>query len=361
MRITDVRAVQPPSEGGPQDWRATLGQILVAVEMDTGVRGIGVGGGGMAGVHVIESTLRPLLVGEEVDGVAEIERLWEKLWHATLAYGRKGLAIMAISGIDLALWDAVARAADVSVYQLLRGVIPESGTPLDGTARSGGVVRVPCYITGPAPEDAVARGFRAVKLPCGTMTPEESIARVADVRRRVGPDVQLMVDAFGRWDLRGSLRAADAMARHDVGWLEEPLPPDDLEGYAKLAAQSPVPIAGGEHEYTVHGFRELAAHGAHHVWQPDVCWTGGLTQLRAIYALARVHGVRVVPHRGAEVWSLHAIAALDPDPLAESGRPWLTWLHDQPQPEAGYVAVPGTPGFSVEADDALAESEQERK
>ena len=206
-------------------------------------------------------------------------------------------------------------------------------------------------MTGLDLEGAAASGFTAAQLPPSQLSPEDAVGRTARGRDALGPDVQLMVDAGAHWDLDGSLRAAEGLARHDVRWLEEPLPPDDLEGYATLASRSPVPIAGGEHEYTVHGFRELAAHGAHHVWQPDVCWTGGLTQLRAIYALAAERSVRVVPHRGAEVWALHAIAALDANPLAESGRPWLTWLHHQPEPQAGWVAVPDTPGFGVTVDE----------
>lgn len=236
-RITAVYAVHPPGPGGPNDWRTTLGQILVAVETDAGVRGIGVGGGGPVGVYLVHTILRPLLGGQPLHSIADIERLWERMYRDTLAYGRKGLAIMAISGVDL--------------------------------------------------------------------------------------------------------------APHDLTWIEEPLPPDDHEGYAALSKVSPVPIAGGEHEYTVHGFADLAKVKAHPIWQPDVCWTGGLTQLRAIYALAEREGTRVIPHRGAEVWSLHAIAALDPDPLAESGRPWMTWIEGQPLIVDGHITLLERPGFGV--------------
>jgi L-rhamnonate dehydratase len=179
---------------------------------------------------------------------------------------------------------------------------------------------------------------------------DEAIALVARTRAAIGPDVQLFTDAGGQWDLAQSLRAAEAFGAYHVGWLEEPLPADDLEGYAQLGRRSPVPIAGGEHEYTVHGFRELAAYRAHAIWQPDVCWTGGMTQLRAIYALAAETGVRVVPHRGSEVWALHAIAALDSQPLAESGRPWMTWVRGQPEIAGGEIEVPDRPGFGVDVD-----------
>lgn len=330
MRITNVRAVQPQTAADPPGWRTTLGQILVVVDTDTGVRGLGVSGGGAAGIHVIETVLRPLLLGEEA---REVERLWERMYRQTLAFGRKGLVIMALSGVDLALWDALGKAEGRSVAALLGGARHQ---------------RIPCYATTPPPAEAVALGFRAVKLHFGPVPVEEAIELVARTRARIGPDVQLFTDAWGQWDFATSLRAAEAFAAYDVGWLEEPLPPDDLAGYAELARCSPVPIAGGEHEYTVHGFRELAARRAHAIWQPDACWTGGMTQLRAIYALAAQEGVRVVPHRGAEVWGLHALAALDPQPLAESGRPWITWLRGQPPIVDGHIEVPDRPGFGVE-------------
>jgi L-rhamnonate dehydratase len=331
-RITRVYAVHPPGPGGPRDWRMILGQILVAVETDAGMRGFGVGGGGPVGVYLVHTLLRPLLVGQSFDSTEDIERLWERMYRDTLAYGRKGLAIMAISGVDLALWDAFGHSQNKSVADLLGG------------ARQ---TRLPCYATTRDPDEAVAQGFTAIKLGLAGAPPDEAVKLVAETRQRIGPRVKLMIDAWGQWSFDDSLRTAQRLAEHGLTWLEEPLPPDDHKGYARLSVVSPVPIAGGEHEYTVHGFRELAEVKAHPIWQPDVCWTGGLTQLRAIYALAAEEGTRVIPHRGGEVWSLPAIAALDPDPLAESGRPWMTWIEGQPSIVDGYIDVPDTPGFGV--------------
>ncbi|MGH2588741.1 MAG: mandelate racemase/muconate lactonizing enzyme family protein [Dehalococcoidia bacterium] len=332
MRITRLRAVQPDAPTTPPDWRRVFGQILVVLDTDTGVRGFGVGGGGEAGIQIVERFLQPLLIGSDAH---EVEARWQEMYQATLPFGRSGLAIMAISGVDLALWDARGKAEAMSVAALLGGVHHP---------------RVPCYATGADPAAAVARGFRAVKLPLarrGT-TPEEAIELVARTRDGIGLDVALMTDAGMQWNLEQSLRATEGFAAHGVGWLEEPLPPDDLAGYAELSRRSPVAIAGGEHDYTAAGFRELAAHRALAIWQPDVTWAGGMTQLRAIYEMAAEEGIRVCPHRGAEVWGLHAIAALDPAPLAESGRPWITWLQGQSPIEDGFITLPDRPGFGVE-------------
>jgi L-alanine-DL-glutamate epimerase-like enolase superfamily enzyme len=330
MKIASVRAIQPRTPRDPQDWRTTVGQILAVVDLDNGVRGFGVGGGGAAGIHVVEQVLRDLVMGEDP---SQAEALWERMYRATEPYGRKGLAVMAISALDNAIWDAWGKAEGLSVARLL------------GAPKS---TRIPCYATTPGPLEAVKLGFRAVKLHFQPSSEDDAIERVRRVRESIGAEVRLFTDTHGHWDFDATLRLAAAFARHDVGWMEEPLPELDVEAYGELCRRSPVPIAGGEHEYTARGFRELARHRAHHIWQPDATWTGGMTQMKAIYELGRREGVRVCPHRGAEVWGLHAIAALDDEPLAESPRPWIDWLRGQPEIVDGFVEVPDRPGFGVE-------------
>lgn len=160
-----------------------------------------------------------------------------------------------------------------------------------------------------------------------------------------------MVDAFARWDVETSLRVAEEIAPFEVAWLEEPLLPGNLDGYAELADRSPVPIAGGEHEYTADGFRELLDRGLHAVLQPDINWCGGMTTLIDVYQMARRRGVRVCPHRGSEPFALHAIAALDPDPLAESPRDWFQCFSGAPKIHKGKTQVTRTEGFGVDVDE----------
>jgi L-rhamnonate dehydratase len=174
---------------------------------------------------------------------------------------------------------------------------------------------------------------------------------VANSRRVVGPDCPLMIDAWMRWTIDTTLRVAEGIAKHRVAWIEEPLPADDLAGYAELSRRCPIPIAGGEHEFTARGFAQLIEQRLHRVLQPDVCWCGGLTELVKIYQMASQAGLRVCPHRGAEVWGLHAIAALDPEPLAESGRPWMTWVKGQPAIVDGGIRLTDAPGFGVAIDE----------
>ena len=338
-----------------------MGQIAVAVDTDAGLRGYGVGGGGDAGVHVVRTVLRDLLLGRDP---APVERLWREMYAATLPFGRKGLAIMALSGVDLALWDLRGKAAAAPVAALLGGAtgaavpcyltlgrLPEAGNG-SGAARQQGVARAAAVVA-----DALQRGYAAVKLGLGAVPAPAGEWRAAvdlmlALRAELGAAPGLMLDAGMAWDRDTALAAARSLEPAQLGWLEEPLPADDLEGYRNLARRSAVPIAGGEHEFTAAGFRALLEIGAHHVLQPDVCWCGGMTVLRRIYQMAAARGVPVRPHRGAEAWGLHAICALDPDPLAESPRPWLTWVRGAPPIRNGAITAGDAPGFGVTCGDA---------
>ena len=338
MRIKSIRAVQPKAPGDPNDWRTWLGQIAVTVETEDGLTGYGVGGGGRAGIHVIETALRRPLIGADS---THVEDLWEEMYRATRPYGRKGVVVMAISGVDLALWDLRGKREGKPVAEILG----EKDGPVGK--------RIRCYKTGFSAEEAIrngAQGFRAVKLHAG-IDPNQEIGEIVGPIRRVretlGPEVQLMGDAGMKLDVDCALRLAEALEGCDLAWLEEPLPPEDLEGYAKLRDESPIPIASGEHEYTAAAFDLLMSERLHAIVQPDVTWCGGLTELVKIYAMGEKYGVAVCPHRGSEVWSLHAMASLDPDPLAESGRPWIDWVAGQPKIVDGEIAIDDAPGFGV--------------
>ncbi len=338
MKITDVRAVQPIAEGSPADWRTSMGQILIAVDTDCHLTGYGVGGGGPAGLHVVRTVLRDVLLGRSPEPV---ESLWNEMYSATLPFGQKGLAIMAISGVDLALWDLRGKALGVPIANWLGGAV---GRP------------IPTYLTvwdDIPPEQADAH--QAFKLHIPSVDPAERVAdavgRVERARRTVGFDKDLMIDCWMKWDLPGTLAAARELEPFGLRWIEEPLPVNDLAGYDELKS-SPIPIAGGEHEFTADGFRPWIEHRRHQVLQPDICWCGGMTEMIKIYQMAREADLEVCPHRGAELWGLHAIAGLSPSPLAETGRPWMTWVGGQPPIENGQITLTDASGFGVEIDEA---------
>ena len=339
MKITDVRACQPVAAGSPPDWRTSIGQILVAIDTDAGLTGYGVGGGGLAGVHVVQSVIRDRLLGVDPEPV---ETLWDELYALMLPFGQKGIAVMAQSAVDLALWDLRGKAAHQPLAEWLGG---EVGLPLPTYATVWGSL-----------EEELADGHRAFKLHVEGEDPERIVKSVRDAREVLGPEAPVMIDAWMSWNLETTLAVAERLVGLDVDWIEEPLPVHDLDGYAVLAEQSPIPIAGGEHEYTAYGFRPLVERRLHQVLQPDVCWCGGLTELLKVYAMAAEAGLRVCPHRGSEPWSLHAIASVDPDPLAESGRPWMTWVGGSPDIIDGTVTLSDRPGFGVVIDETTLET-----
>ena len=343
MRITNVRTAQPIAANSPPDWRTSLGQIAVVVDTDEGITGYGVGGGGAAGRHVIDAVLRDVVVGTTVEA-SHADDLWSAMTAATLPFGSDGIAMLAISGVDLAIWDARAKSAGVSVAQLLGASTQQLSEPLSTYATVWNEI-----------DADTAAGTQSVKLHVHPENNDRSERRIVDVIRQardvLGSDRELMVDAWMEWDVASTLRIAEQIASCDVRFIEEPLPVGDVKGYERLAWDCPIPIAGGEHVFTLAGFEQLIDRRLLDVLQPDVCWCGGLTVLRRIYELAQQAELRVIPHRGSEVWALHAIAALDPQPLAESGRPWMTWVEGQPPVVGGGIRLPEGPGFGVTIDE----------
>ena len=348
MKITEVQAAYPDYRQPLKGWRAGLWQTVVRVETDAGVSGCGCGGGGLAGVEVVNRHLRELLLGENCNGVADIERLWEKQYAASIPYGRGGIASMALSGIDLALWDLVGRAERQPVHALLGGAPGQ---------------RIRAYASGNDPEWFAEMSFTAHKVPFGPPQDSGSLERAAAAaeasRRHLGTDALLMFDCYMAWDAATALEMARTLAPYRVHWFEDALTPDDLEGLAGLRRQiKPVLLAGGEHDLAPNRFAAIARTGALDIWQPDVTWCGGVTAALRIVEQARAAGVPVVLHRGGEPWGLHVIAGTACEDLAElvlgnrhSAREQL-WL-DAPEPEEGCLTPGDAPGFGVRLNESL--------
>ena len=226
-------------------------------------------------------------VGREADA----ESLWVPLWQHLHEAGGGGITTIAMAGLDLALWDAKARAADASLSTLL-------GRRRDSVAVYGSGVNLHYPL-----EDLLAQvsrwidaGFDAVKIKVGKPDLAEDIDRVSAVRELLGPGRGLMVDANQRWDLDRATASIDALSAFDLTWIEEPLRADDLAGHAELARRIAVPIAVGENLHTEHRFAEYLRAGAAQIVQPNVVRVGGITAFRRIAALATEHGASLHPH-----------------------------------------------------------------
>jgi L-rhamnonate dehydratase len=320
------------------------GAILVRVRTESGLTGYGLGGGGGAAVYIIERHLAGLLEGAHP---APVESLWDQLYNASSFYGRRGVAVMAMSGIDLALWDIAGKAAGKPVAKLL------SASPR---------ASCPSYYTGTKIDWALDQGFTGFKLPVSDVAPEspgaakQIEARVAETRRKIGPEALLMIDCLGRWTVPFTLDMAKRLAPYRLHWIEEALMPDDMEGYARLCREvRGTHIASGEHEYTHYGFGELMRRNAVQMLQPDISWSGGLTALRRIAALAAPRKLPMAPHRGGSLYGLNFIAATPACTLAESfglgenGGGLMRAM--TPRFEKGQLYISDKPGFGVEIDE----------
>jgi len=286
-----------------------LGPDTVAVETDKGISGFGYGGPGAS--FIAERHLAKLLVGEDP---WDVERLWDIMWRGTLYYGRKGLVINAISAVDNALWDIVGKSLNQPVYKLLGG---------------GNRPPLPCYCTGNNIEQAVEFGYQKIKLalPHGPADGEEGLDKneqlVQRTRQLLGPDGEIMLDCWMALTEPYTEQLAARLEPYRVYWMEECLPPDDYVGMGRLNSKiHSTRMATGEHEYTRYGFELLAEHQAVDIWQPDMNWCGGLTELRWIDALARARQIPVIPHGGWRGGAAHFVYANDNSPWCETFLPW---------------------------------------
>jgi L-rhamnonate dehydratase len=323
-----------------------LGSLIVEVEASDGTVGFAVTTGGEPGAWIVENHLARFVEGAPI---TDLERIWDQMYLSTLYYGRKGLVLNAISGVDLALWDLLAKWRDEPVYQLLGGPVRDE---------------LVFYATGARPDAAKTLGFIGGKMPLhhGPAEGEEgfakTIAQIADMRSKVGDDFWLMLDCWMSLDLNYATRLANAAADHGLKWIEEALPPDDYWGYAELRQSVPpgMLVTTGEHEATRWGFRLLLEMGCADILQPDVGWCGGITELAKISAMADAQGVLVVPH-GSSVYSYHFVVTRHNSPFAEflmmaPGADVVVpmfspLLLDEPVPENGRLKVPDRPGFGV--------------
>ena len=284
-----------------------LGTLVVEIEAENGVTGFAVTTGGEPACYIVEKHLARFLEGRDP---AEVEKIWDQMYFSTQYYGRKGLVINAISGVDLALWDLLGKLRDEPVHQLLGGAVRDE---------------LVFYATGARPDLAKEMGFIGGKMPLhhGPAEGEEglnkALAEIAAMRAAVGPDFWLMLDCWMALDLSYATRLATrAWEQSGLKWIEEALSPDDYWGYRDLKRNVPpgMLVTTGEHEATRWGFRMLLEMDCCDIIQPDVGWCGGVTELIKIANLAESHGKLMVPH-GSSVYSYHFVITRHNSPFSE--------------------------------------------
>jgi D-galactarolactone cycloisomerase len=321
---------------------------LVRVETDTGLYGWGAGYSYPdLARFMIEKHLTPLLLG---DDPTLTDALWDKMYMLTRWYGRKGVAVSTLGALDIAFWDLKGKEQGKPVYQLLGGERAVS----------------PAYASGLFWQDDVAalekearrhrdRGFRRVKTRLGR-NEEYDLAALAAIRRGVGQDGDILVDGSHRYTVESAAKMGKALAAEKVFWYEEPFPPEEIDAYVALRPQLTVPLAAGENDFGVQGFREMLRAGALDIAQPDACRAGGITECLRIAKMAAGMGVRIAPHTWSDAVALmanaHLVAALPNGVTVEvdqTGNPFIdSLLVDPLEIKDGLLHLSDAPGLGIE-------------
>ena len=386
MIITDVTTLKlryemPIPMADAIHYMPNRNTLLVQVHTDAGITGLGEAAayGGMleSTEAIILNDLRQTVLGQDP---FKVEKIWQMMATRAHQRGRRGMLMMAISGIDIALWDIIGQATQTPLYRLLGGY----RDTLDAYA-SAGFYALGKDVNALAEEAAgyVARGFRYLKIKVGrnpevllnplhnmqaeayaTASLEEDVERVRAVRAAIGPQVKLAIDANNAWTPSVALRFMREVERFAIQWLEEPVATDDIDGSALVAHQLDTPVSGYETETGLPGFRELITRHAVDIVQPDVIWTGGITECRKVAALAQAYHLPCIPHvfssGVATIANMHLIASIPNGGLLECDQnvnPLRTELFEEPITidSDGKVRMPERAGLGVTLNQATIE------
>lgn len=348
----------PDARSNARGYFGPATNAVVEIETADGIVGIGTAGSAnVALAPLIVQHLAPLIIGEDA---FQVERIWDRLYRSTIRFGMRGIAIAAISGIDIALWDIKGRALGVPVVDLLGGRHHQS---IPAYASRLYAMKDLDQLAAEAKSYKEA-GFKLVKqrFGFGPQDGERGIRMnkelVRTVKEAVGDDVAVAGDAYMSWDVEYALRMERELREFDMAWIEEPLMPHDIPGYARLCAAAHIPIAHGEHSYTKWDFAQLIRNQAVHILQPDVNRTGGITEAQKVWALAEAHDLPVIPHSN-EMHNLHLSFSKPNSPWSEyfpyrsddkgmMNTIFYEIFSGNPVAKDGRLELPDTPGIGLE-------------
>ena len=270
---------------------------LVEIETDDGITGwgecFGPGNIALANKYIVEKVIQPLIIGEDP---INKEYIWHKVYNLLRDSGQKGMPIQALSGIDIALWDILAKKAKLPLYQLLGGKtnskIPVYGYGMMLQKKS---VEELCELFKKEANQIKEKNFKAMKMKVG-LGPKEDLKLVSAVREVIGNDFKLMVDANHAYNKNDALYVGRGLDEMEIYWFEEPVAPEDYDGYKELKEKLKTNIAGGEAEFTKYGWNELIKNNCIDIAQPEVCGLGGITEYLKVSALAQSNFIPIVNH-----------------------------------------------------------------
>ncbi len=270
---------------------------LVEVETDEGITGwgecFGPGNIALANKYIVEKVIQPLIKG---DNPLKKEYIWQKVYNLLRDSGQKGMLIQALSGIDIALWDILAKKSNLPLYQLLGGKtndkIPVYGY---GMMLQKKTVDELCELFKNEANQIKEKNFKAMKMKIG-MGPKEDLKLVSAVRDAIGSEFKLMVDANHAYNKNDALYVGRGLDEMNIYWFEEPVAPEDYDSYKELKEKLKTNIAGGEAEFTKYGWNQLIKNNCIDIAQPEVCGLGGITEYLKVSALAQSNFIPIVNH-----------------------------------------------------------------
>jgi len=344
LRMPLPRPMMSGSSSGKKGGPVThINMPVVFITTEDGVRGLGYAwsllGGATATRCVLRDDFAPLLAGEDA---LDNERLWNKLYRRLQTVGRIGLVTQAQSAVDLALWDIKGRVAGLPVYKLLGG--RRESAPCYGS--DGGWLYMSVQEMLAAFEGYLGQGMMGVKMKIGHEDYRDDIRRVREVRKSLGDEAWIAVDANQKWDFPTALRVGRELEQLGVAWFEEPMLCEDVPVHARLAAALDIPVAMGETLGSRFEFDAYIRAGAADILQPDIVRVGGITEMVKIAALADVAGLPLAPHHMMESTIQAACGVMESAPIEYM--PWVAAAFAEPaRIEKGRLFPPAGPGLGL--------------
>ncbi len=374
MVIKNIAAIvlNQELEGGQafaysQSWYNSRTIMLLEIETDTEITGWGeCFGPAIINKSIIDNIYKPVLIGRDP---FDSEVIWEELYNKLRDHGQKGLSVEAISAVDIALWDIKGKALKMPVYKLLGGTPRTRIMPY-----ATGLYRRKCddilnELVGEATH-YLEEGFKAIKIKVGFGVNDDAMI-IKEIRKAIGSKTLLMIDANHAYNASSALRLANKIEDYDIFWFEEPVPPEDIDGYLQVKAGTKIPIAGGEAEFTRYGFNKLLGCRAVDIVQPDCCVTGGISEFRKIATLASINNIQCFPHIWGSAVALaagiHCAFSLPHFPPSLTPEDVLLELDRTPNifrdklsktdlpVKDGYLYLPVGAGLSIEVDEDIIE------
>ena len=314
MKITKIEAVYPSYKTSLAGWRPNLWQIIIKIHTDKNeVYGYGTGGGGNASIEIINGHLSNFLINKDINNLSDITNLFDKLFFESIPYGRSGIALMAISAIDLAIWDAYSKYYESPIKNLLND-------------QKNHKKNIRTYATGNNVSEYYSLGLQDFKLSIKSKDDfnnesKELINLIKGIKSKFPNSKKIMIDCYMSWDRKYTQMMSNKLSEIGLEWIEDISTPDKmLIEDSMIDNLNGIKLAGGEHDFNYNNFEIMLKNKTYDIWQPDITWCGGISSILKIVDINKKK-YKIFLHRGGEPWGLPLIESGIVDNMAELHNP----------------------------------------